>query len=69
MAVLLVVKTGASNAMKHHVLAARVVSVPRVAVRMAFVDSGKIVTRAAHVQTDAVRKDMLDGTVALEGTI
>ena len=69
MAVLLVAKTGASNVMKRHVLTARVASVPRVVVRMAFVDLGKIVMRAAHVLTDAVRKDMLVGTVALEGTI
>tara|TARA_Y100000385_G_scaffold290700_1_gene364969 strand:+ start:1068 stop:1277 length:210 start_codon:yes stop_codon:yes gene_type:complete len=68
-AVLLVAKMGASNAMKRHVLTARAASVLRVVVRMAFVDLEKIVMRAVHVLTDAVRKDMLEGTVALEGTI
>jgi hypothetical protein len=68
-AVLLVVKTVASVAMKHHVLTARVVYAPRVVVRMAFVDLGKIVMRVVHVPTDAVRKGMLDGTAALGSTV
>jgi hypothetical protein len=65
----LVVKTVASVVMKHHVLTVRVVYAPRVVVRMAFVDLGKIVMRAVHVPTDAVRKGMLDGTAALESTV
>ena len=68
-AVLLVVKTVASVAMKHHALTARVVYAPRVVVRMAFVDLGKIVMRAVHVPMEAVGKGTLEGTVALGNTV
>ena len=67
--VLLVVKTVASVAMKHHALTARVVYAPRAVVRMAFVDLEKIVMRAVHVPTDAARKGMLDGMAALESIV